>query len=235
MTEVGPPGDHRSRRRRSRRRRATVASRSTTSRARRSPPADGRRRPARRRRRPGRRRPRPPACDGGAPTREPGASGGGGDGFDGGGRAGRGDAVQRHARGGLHRAGAALEGRLEPTEGTVHASETVHVDAERPLSVQVYAKCNVQVLEPEAKVFGLPSGDWASELTFRARALEAGPVEVSVVLRQAGCRWRRSPSRRPPGPRASSRSRWSAARCTRESTPPSSTASRASTSSRGAA
>ena len=75
-------------------------------------------------------------------------------------------------------------GRLEPTEGTVHASETVHVDAERPLSVQVYAKCNVQVLEPEAKVFGLPSGDWASELTFRGRAFEAGPVEVSVVLRQ---------------------------------------------------
>ena len=47
---------------------------------------------------------------------------------------------------------------LAPTEGTVHAAQTVHVDAERPVSVQVYAKDNVQVLETDAKVFGLPSG-----------------------------------------------------------------------------
>jgi hypothetical protein len=73
---------------------------------------------------------------------------------------------------------------LAATEGTVHVSRTVHVDAERPVSVQVYAKDNAQVLETEAKVFGLPSGDWASELTFRVRALEAGPVRVSIVLRQ---------------------------------------------------
>jgi len=73
---------------------------------------------------------------------------------------------------------------LAPTEGTVHVSRTVHVDAERPISVQVYAKDNVQVLETDAKVFGLPSGDWASELTFRVRALAPGPVRVSVVLRQ---------------------------------------------------
>jgi hypothetical protein len=50
--------------------------------------------------------------------------------------------------------------------------------------VQVYAKDNVEVLETGAKVFGLPTGDWASELTFRVRALAAGPVRVSVVLRQ---------------------------------------------------
>lgn len=73
---------------------------------------------------------------------------------------------------------------LAPTEGTVHAAQTVHVVAERPVSVQVYAKDNVTVLESDAKVFGLPSGDWASELTFRARALAAGPVRISVVLRQ---------------------------------------------------
>lgn len=73
---------------------------------------------------------------------------------------------------------------LAPTEGTVHAAQTVHLDAERPASVQVYAKDNVQVLETDAKVFGLPAGDWASELTFRARALAAGPVRVSIVLRQ---------------------------------------------------
>ena len=73
---------------------------------------------------------------------------------------------------------------LAPTEGTVHVAETVHVVAERPISVQVYAKDNVTVLDTDAKVFGLPSGDWASELTFRARALAAGPVRVSIVLRQ---------------------------------------------------
>ncbi|GAA2492864.1 CHAT domain-containing protein [Terrabacter carboxydivorans] len=73
---------------------------------------------------------------------------------------------------------------LAATEGTVHVEQTVQVDAERPVSVQVYAKDNVQVLETDAKVFGLPSGDWASELTFRVRALAAGPVRVSVVLRQ---------------------------------------------------
>ncbi|WP_330474321.1 DUF7379 domain-containing protein [Terrabacter sp. C0L_2] len=74
--------------------------------------------------------------------------------------------------------------QLAPTEGTVHAAQTVHVDAERPVSVQVYAKDNVQVLENDAKVFGLPAGDWASELTFRVRALAPGPVRLSVVLRQ---------------------------------------------------
>ena len=73
---------------------------------------------------------------------------------------------------------------LAPTEGTVHVAETVHVVAERPISVQVYAKDNVTVLDTDAKVFGLPSGDWASELTFRARALAPGPVRVSIVLRQ---------------------------------------------------
>lgn len=74
--------------------------------------------------------------------------------------------------------------QLAPTEGTVHVAQTVHVDAERPVSVQVYAKDNVEVLETGAKVFGLPTGDWASELTFRVRALAAGPVRVTVVLRQ---------------------------------------------------
>ncbi|GEO30438.1 DUF7379 domain-containing protein [Terrabacter aerolatus] len=74
--------------------------------------------------------------------------------------------------------------RLAATEGTAHVAQTVQVDAERPVSVQVYAKDNAQVLETDAKVFGLPSGDWASELTFRVRALAAGPVRVSIVLRQ---------------------------------------------------
>jgi hypothetical protein len=73
---------------------------------------------------------------------------------------------------------------LAPTEGTAHVAKKVHVIAERPVSVQVYAKDNVTVLEPDAKIFGLPSGDWASELTFRARALAPGPVRVSIVLRQ---------------------------------------------------
>ncbi len=76
---------------------------------------------------------------------------------------------------------------LAPTEGTVHAAQTVHVDAERPVSVQVYAKDNVQVLETDAKVFGLPAGDWASELTFRARALAAGPVACRSCCARAGC------------------------------------------------
>ena len=47
---------------------------------------------------------------------------------------------------------------LAPTEGTTHAAQTVHINAERPVSVQVYAKDNVQVLETDAKVFGLPCG-----------------------------------------------------------------------------
>ncbi len=73
---------------------------------------------------------------------------------------------------------------LAPTEGTVHVAKTVHVDAQRPISVQVYAKDNAQVVDNDAKVFGLPSGDWASELTFRVRALAPGPVRLSIVLRQ---------------------------------------------------
>ncbi|WP_323096608.1 CHAT domain-containing protein [Intrasporangium sp. YIM S08009] len=75
-------------------------------------------------------------------------------------------------------------GRLTPTEGTASVTETVEVVAERPVSVQVLAKDNVEVLEREPKVFGLPSGDWASELTFTARPLADGPVAVAVVLRQ---------------------------------------------------
>ncbi|NUO33974.1 MAG: CHAT domain-containing protein, partial [Dermatophilaceae bacterium] len=74
---------------------------------------------------------------------------------------------------------------LVATPGTSHAAQTVHVDAKRPASVQVYAKHNVQVQETQPKVFGLPdSVDWAAELTFRARALDAGPVRVAVALRQ---------------------------------------------------
>jgi hypothetical protein len=73
---------------------------------------------------------------------------------------------------------------LEATEGAVHVEEEVEVDAERPISVQVFGKDNVEVVERDSKVFGLPSGDWASELTFRAKAIEPGPVVVDVVLRQ---------------------------------------------------
>jgi triacylglycerol esterase/lipase EstA (alpha/beta hydrolase family) len=75
-------------------------------------------------------------------------------------------------------------GRLTATEGTASATETVEVVADRPVSVQVLAKDNVEVLERDPKVFGLPSGDWASELTFSARPLADGPVAVAVVLRQ---------------------------------------------------
>jgi len=73
---------------------------------------------------------------------------------------------------------------LAATEDTVHVSEEVQVDAERPISVQVFGKDNVEMLDRDSKVFGLPSGDWAAELTFRAKAVEPGPVVVEVVLRQ---------------------------------------------------
>jgi hypothetical protein len=76
-------------------------------------------------------------------------------------------------------------GSLAPTPGTTNMHESVHVDATRPVSVQVFAKENAQVLEPGDKVFGLPADDtWAPELTFRVRALDPGPVRVVVVLRQ---------------------------------------------------
>src|SRR4051794_3523335 len=74
--------------------------------------------------------------------------------------------------------------QLSPTQGTVHESQTVHVDAGRPVSVQVYGKQNAQVLDTGSKLFGLPDGDWASELTFCVRAPAAGSVRVAVVLRQ---------------------------------------------------
>jgi hypothetical protein len=73
---------------------------------------------------------------------------------------------------------------LEATEGTVHVDQQVQVDAERPVSVQVFGKDNVDVHERDSKVFGLPGGDWAAELTFRASAIAPGPVVVEVVLRQ---------------------------------------------------
>lgn len=74
---------------------------------------------------------------------------------------------------------------LTPTAGTVHVAESVHVDATQAVSVQVYAKDNGQVLEPEPKLFALSSVDGvAAELTFRVRALAVGPVRVTVVLRQ---------------------------------------------------
>ena len=33
-------------------------------------------------------------------------------------------------------------------------------------------------------MFGLPSGDWTSELTFAVRAIAAGPVVLTIVVRQ---------------------------------------------------
>lgn len=38
--------------------------------------------------------------------------------------------------------------------------QIVDVGGERPVIVQVHAKDNLQVLEMDAKVFGLPAGDW---------------------------------------------------------------------------
>jgi hypothetical protein len=74
---------------------------------------------------------------------------------------------------------------LTATPGTVHVDETIQVDASQAVSVQVYAKDNAQVQEAEPKLFALSSVDGvAAELTFRVRALDPGPVGVTIVLRQ---------------------------------------------------
>lgn len=73
---------------------------------------------------------------------------------------------------------------LQPSTGTVHTEQEVHVDAERPVTVELYGKENATVADPHTKVFGLPSGDWTSELTFAVRAIASGPVVLTVVVRQ---------------------------------------------------
>ncbi|EWT00531.1 hypothetical protein N865_14760 [Intrasporangium oryzae NRRL B-24470] len=73
---------------------------------------------------------------------------------------------------------------LTPSVGTSHAEQEVHLDAERPVTVQVFGKANATVADPDTKVFGLPSGDWTSELSFTVRAIAAGPVTLLVVVRQ---------------------------------------------------
>ncbi|NUR16479.1 MAG: hypothetical protein HOQ13_09220, partial [Dermatophilaceae bacterium] len=74
---------------------------------------------------------------------------------------------------------------MTATPGSVHADETVHVDASQAVSVQVYAKANALVQETEPKLFALSSVDGiAAELTFRVRPLAVGPVRVMIVLRQ---------------------------------------------------
>ncbi|MFM6850372.1 MAG: CHAT domain-containing protein [Terrabacter sp.] len=75
---------------------------------------------------------------------------------------------------------------MTATPGSVHVDETVEIDASQAVSVQVYAKANAVVQEPEPKPFALSSVDGvAAELTFRVRALAVGPVRVTIVLRQA--------------------------------------------------
>ena len=127
---------------------------------------------------------------------------------------------------------------LAPTEGTVHVGQ----DGPRRRRATDHAcrstpRTTCRSLEHRRKVFGLPSGDWASELTFRARALEAGPVvRVGGAAPGLGARRRRSTLEATAAAAATAGAPApSRRRCTPASTRPSSTACRASTSSRAGA
>ncbi|MDN5768405.1 MAG: CHAT domain-containing protein [Humibacillus sp.] len=73
---------------------------------------------------------------------------------------------------------------LAASEGTSHSTENVVVLADRPLTVQVIGKQNVRMESLDPDVFDLPAGGGISELQFTGTALAAGPVGVTVVVRQ---------------------------------------------------
>jgi biotin carboxyl carrier protein len=73
---------------------------------------------------------------------------------------------------------------IEASRGTVSVSAGVQVDAGRPVSIQVVGKQNARIVGVDSKPLGLPQGDWTSDAQFTARALEAGPVRITVIARQ---------------------------------------------------
>ena len=73
---------------------------------------------------------------------------------------------------------------LVPTEGTVSAEAEVSVRPDRPLSVQVIGKTNVQISGTGIDEFDLPRGGGISELPFTAQALGPGPCVVTIMVRQ---------------------------------------------------
>ncbi len=73
---------------------------------------------------------------------------------------------------------------IAASEDTSHVAENVAVVADRPLTVQVIGKVNVQMSSLEPDVFTLPAGGGISELQFVGTALAAGPVVLTVVVRQ---------------------------------------------------
>ncbi|OFE18097.1 hypothetical protein BA895_13345 [Humibacillus sp. DSM 29435] len=73
---------------------------------------------------------------------------------------------------------------IAASDGTSHRTENVVVVADRPLTVQVIGKTNVQMSSLEPDVFTLPAGGGISELQFVGTALAAGPVVITVVVRQ---------------------------------------------------
>jgi hypothetical protein len=73
---------------------------------------------------------------------------------------------------------------LVASDGTVHAEQDIEVDAARPITVQLIGKSNAEVVGTDNDVFALPPGGGTSELQFNARALEAGPLVLRIVLRQ---------------------------------------------------
>jgi hypothetical protein len=73
---------------------------------------------------------------------------------------------------------------MAPTSGTAHDEAVVSVDETRPLTVRVVGKRNAEVVGADTDVFVLPPGGGTSELVFQVRARRAGPVEVTVVVRQ---------------------------------------------------
>lgn len=74
---------------------------------------------------------------------------------------------------------------IRATEGTVSDDAgVIHVDEERPLTVQVLAKQNAEVVGSGTDVFELPAGGGVSELVFSVKALAVGAVVVKVVVRQ---------------------------------------------------
>ena len=70
------------------------------------------------------------------------------------------------------------------TEGAVHAEAEVSVRPDRPLSVQVIGKTNVQINGTGIDEFDLPRGGGISELPFTAQALGPGPCVVTIMVRQ---------------------------------------------------
>ncbi|MGN6753503.1 MAG: DUF7379 domain-containing protein [Intrasporangium sp.] len=73
---------------------------------------------------------------------------------------------------------------IAPAFGAAHDEAVVSVDETRPLTVRVVGKRNAEVLGADTDVFALPAGGGTSELVFQVRARRAGPVEVTVVVRQ---------------------------------------------------